>query len=73
MKREFTAIYQKQGKHVIAWIEEVPGANTQGRTTREARENLKEALQLVLETNRSLAKGRGVDSHRESLRVIVPA
>ena len=73
MKREFTAIYQKMGKHVVAWIEEVPGVNTQGRTTKEARENLKEALQLVLETNRSLAKGRGVDSRRESLQIVVPA
>ncbi|HEY4498826.1 MAG TPA: type II toxin-antitoxin system HicB family antitoxin [Candidatus Paceibacterota bacterium] len=73
MKREFTAIYQKRGKHVVAWVEEVPGANTQGRTTKEARENLKEALQLVLETNRSLAKGKGIDSRRESLRVVVPA
>ena len=73
MKREFTAIYQKRGKHVVAWVEEVPGANTQGRTTKEARENLKEALQLVLETNRSLAKGKGIYSRRESLRVVVPA
>lgn len=73
MKREFTAVYQKRGKHVIAWIEEVPGVNTQGRTEKEARENLKEALGLVLETNRALARGRGVVAHRETLRVAVPA
>jgi predicted RNase H-like HicB family nuclease len=37
-------------------VEEVPGANTQGRTLEEARENLKEALQLVLDANRELAR-----------------
>ena len=41
MKREFTAVYQKQGAWVIAWIEEVPGANTQARTMKEAEENLR--------------------------------
>ena len=73
MKREFTAIYQKRGKNVIAWIEEVPGVNTQGKTQKEARENLKEALQLVLETNRNLLKGRGIETRREPLRVTLPS
>jgi predicted RNase H-like HicB family nuclease len=36
-----------------AYVEEIPGANTQGETLNEARENLKEALQLVLETNKN--------------------
>ncbi len=52
---QFTAVYAKQGKWYTAYVEEIPGANTQGRTLAEARENLKEALELVLETNRSLA------------------
>ena len=34
--------------------EEIPGVNTQGRTLAEARRNLKEALQLVLDANREL-------------------
>lgn len=38
------------------FIEELPGANTQGATLDETRANLKEAVQLVLETNRELAK-----------------
>ena len=46
-KRDFTAIYKKHGKWVIAWIEEIPGVNTQGRTLKEAKENLKDALRLV--------------------------
>jgi predicted RNase H-like HicB family nuclease len=47
-KREFTAVYKKTGKWVSAWVEEIPGVNTQGRTKKEARENLKEALSLIL-------------------------
>jgi predicted RNase H-like HicB family nuclease len=49
MKGEFTAIFKKVGKSYAAWVEEIPGANTQGKTLKEAKENLKEALVLVLE------------------------
>ncbi len=51
-KNSFTALYKKTGKWYSAWIEEIPGVNTQGKTLREARENLKDALILVLESNR---------------------
>jgi len=40
----------------MGYVEELPGANTQGRTLEEARENLKEALSLILEANRSLTR-----------------
>ncbi|HAJ44826.1 MAG: hypothetical protein UV53_C0028G0005 [Candidatus Azambacteria bacterium GW2011_GWE1_42_9] len=70
-KREFTAVYQKRGKWYIAWIEEIPGVNTQGRTKKEARENLKEALVLILEANRKLEKDKSRNSIRESLMVAV--
>ena len=73
MEREFTAVYQKKGKWVIAWVEEIPGVNTQGRTKKEAKENLKEALQLILETNHLLALGRAMGIEREPLRISVPA
>ena len=56
MRKQFTAIYKKAGKWHLAWIEEVPGVNTQGKTLKETKENLKEALLLVLETNRLLNK-----------------
>jgi predicted RNase H-like HicB family nuclease len=73
-KREFTAIYQKRGKWVVAWVEEIPGVNAQGRTKREARENLREALGLILQENRKLAAhGAGGDVRREPLRVPVAA
>lgn len=71
-QREFTAVYQKKGKWTIAWIEEVPGVNTQGRTQKEAKENLKEALQLILATNHALAAGKASETKRESLRVTIP-
>ncbi len=49
MSRKFTAIYKKSGKWYLGWIEEIPGVNTQGRTLKETKENLKEALLLILE------------------------
>ncbi len=58
MEFTFTAVYEEvpssQGGGFMAYVEEVPGAVTQGETLAEARENLKEALQLILETNREL-------------------
>lgn len=56
MKRQFTAIYKKSGKWYLGWVEEIPGVNTQGHTLKEAKENLKEALFLILETNRLINK-----------------
>ena len=51
-----TAVYQKQGSWYLGWIEEIPGVNTQGKTLSEAKENLKEALEMVLEVNRMLVQ-----------------
>ena len=56
MARRFTAIYKKHGKWYLGWVEEIPGVNTQGKTLAETKENLKEALLLILETNRILNK-----------------
>ena len=58
MEFTFTAVFEEvpksEGGGYCAYVEEVPGAVTQGETLEEARENLKEALQLVLEANRDL-------------------
>ncbi len=54
IKRQFTAVYKKSGKWYLGWIEEIPGVNTQGKTLKEAKENLKEALLLIIETNKLL-------------------
>ncbi|MBI2626164.1 MAG: type II toxin-antitoxin system HicB family antitoxin [Candidatus Nealsonbacteria bacterium] len=56
MARQFTAIYKKSGKWYLGWIEEIPGVNTQGKTLEEVKENLKEALLLILETNKIINK-----------------
>ena len=58
MDARYTAVFEKHGDWWMAYAEELPGANTQGRTREEARENLKEAIQLVLEANRELAATR---------------
>jgi predicted RNase H-like HicB family nuclease len=71
MQFEFTAIFQEapEGGYV-AFVEELPGANTQGDTLEEARENLREAVSLVLDSNRLLAEQdlRGKTVIRERLR-----
>ena len=56
MTRAFTAVYHPASEGgFIAFVEELPGANTQGETLEEARENLREAVELILEANRELA------------------
>ncbi len=56
MNINFTAVFQKVPEGYIGYVEELPGANTQGKTLEETRENLNEAVQLVLEANRQLAE-----------------
>jgi predicted RNase H-like HicB family nuclease len=52
MTNTFTAIFEQDGPWWIGYVEELPGANTQGAPLEEARENLKEAIHLILEENR---------------------
>ena len=67
----FTAVYRKSGEWWAAYVEEVPGVNTQGATLAEARSNLKEALAMILEANRDLAREaeRGSRCIREPLQI----
>jgi predicted RNase H-like HicB family nuclease len=53
---EFTAVFQKVPEGYIGFVEELPGANTQGATLVEARANLAEAVRLILDANRQLAE-----------------
>ena len=53
---KLTAVYMQVPEGYVAFVEELPGANTQGDTLEEARENLREAVALVLEANRELAE-----------------
>ena len=52
MKHEFTAIIERDGEWFIAYSPEIPGANGQGKTKDEARQNLAEAIDLILEDRR---------------------
>jgi predicted RNase H-like HicB family nuclease len=71
MHAEFTAVFRKVPEGYIAFVEELPGANSQGATLEEARENLREAIELVLEANRTLTEEElvGVEAVREPIRV----
>jgi predicted RNase H-like HicB family nuclease len=53
---QFTAVYLKVPEGYVGFVEELPGANTQGETLEETRINLQEAVQMVLEANRALAE-----------------
>jgi predicted RNase H-like HicB family nuclease len=52
----WTAVYLPVSQGYIAFVEELPGANTQGATLEEARDNLQEAIDPVLDANRTLAE-----------------
>jgi len=52
----FTAVFRKVPEGYVGFVEELPGANTQGVSLDEARENLREAIRLVLDANRALAR-----------------
>ena len=69
MTLTLTKIFQKVPEGYIAFVEELPGANTQAETLDQARNNLEEAIQLVLEANRFLAeeKLQGQEIIRESI------
>ena len=70
MSLDLTAIFRKDPEGgYVAFVEELPGANTQGETIEEARVNLREAVALVLEANRTLAEQSliGSDFVRERL------
>lgn len=68
----YTAIYKKVRSGYIAWIEEIPGVNTQGASKKEARENLSDALSEFLLARREFTKrehSRGGSVVRERFAV----
>jgi len=70
---KFTAVFEPDGEWWIGYLEELPGANTQGRTLAEARENLKDAVRLLIAANRELTRRelQGKTIIREELVVAV--
>jgi predicted RNase H-like HicB family nuclease len=71
MQLQLTAVFRRVPEGYIGFVEELPGANTQGRTLEEARINLQEAVALVLEANRILAEEelQGEEVIREPFRL----
>ncbi|TRV47320.1 MAG: type II toxin-antitoxin system HicB family antitoxin [Microcystis panniformis Mp_MB_F_20051200_S9] len=69
MQLKLTKIFQKVPEGYIGFVEELPGANTQGETLEKTRSNLEEAIELVLEANRILAEEQlqGQEVIRESV------
>jgi predicted RNase H-like HicB family nuclease len=74
LENNFTAVFRKTEDWWIAFVEELPGANTQGKTIDEARRNLKEAVELILKSNRELSERElaGKRVIREELRIAMP-
>jgi predicted RNase H-like HicB family nuclease len=64
-------VFRKVPEGYIGFIEELPGANTQGTTLEEARANLREAVEMVLQANRELVQeaSRGIEVIREPFKV----
>ncbi|MBD2179947.1 type II toxin-antitoxin system HicB family antitoxin [Planktothrix sp. FACHB-1355] len=56
MENTFTAVFEKVGDWYIGYVEELPGANVQEKTLEEARESLREAIELILISNREFAE-----------------
>lgn len=70
MQNEFTAIFERDQEWFIAYCPEIPGANGQGRTKDEAKENLAQAIALILKDR--LEEGlRGVPADAERDTIIV--
>jgi len=66
----YTAIYKKVRGGYTAWIEEMPGVISEGKTRKEVEKNLKDALSLMLETNRIMShKDATGDVERSAISV----
>lgn len=71
MQIQFTAVFREVPEGYIGFVEELPGANTQGATLEEARDNLREAVVMVLDANRAMSEEslKGIHVIREPLRI----
>jgi predicted RNase H-like HicB family nuclease len=67
MSMKLTGAYKQVDDWWAAWVEEIPDVNTQGKTLEEARENLKDALEMVLEANRELAEKEHEPTRHEEI------
>jgi predicted RNase H-like HicB family nuclease len=72
IRNGLTAVFEQHGSDYIAYIEEMPGVNTQGATIDEARANLLEALELIMEVRREIAHEEQVGKKivKEEIRMV---
>ncbi len=57
MLQRYHTIIKPQAKgRYVGWVEEIPGAMTQGESLEECRKRLRDALELMVETNRQEAR-----------------
>jgi predicted RNase H-like HicB family nuclease len=71
-KMSFTAVFLKVREGYIGFVEELPGANTQGATLRQTRAHLKEAVRLVLEANKRLVEDEIADKKAIREKIEIP-
>ena len=70
MRNEFTAVFERDGEWYIGYCPEIPGANGQGKSVDECRENLSQAIALILEDRRTDAlRGLPADAIQETVTV----
>jgi predicted RNase H-like HicB family nuclease len=70
MHNEFTAIFERDGEWYVAYSPEIPGANGQGQTKEEARQNLAAAISLILADRREDGlRAVPADAERETVTV----
>jgi predicted RNase H-like HicB family nuclease len=70
MRNEFTAVIEQDGDWFVAWSPEIPGANGQGRSVEECREDLASAIQLILQDRREDGlRGAPPDALRQTVTI----
>jgi predicted RNase H-like HicB family nuclease len=65
MSAKYTAVVQQDGEWWIGWVEEIPGVNSQGKTREELLDNLRDALEEILEMNREDARAAAKGTYEE--------
>ena len=65
LKETLTAVFEKSPHGYIGYVEELPGANTQGSTLEETKANLVEAIQLALQANRQFTEEELASGHSD--------
>ncbi len=68
MKEVLTAVFEKSPHGYIGYVEELPGTNTQGKTLEETKENVVEAIRLVIQANRQLAEEQIISANSDVVK-----